>query len=422
MSNNDFDFRKQVIEYIVEHSIVNRDMLREVWAKTPIEGMSRESVEKEFSIFKQYCTNLGDNTLQESNQDFKRLAIKWKDINTYNNKTFRDYARSINALEQLNQDLLENIGELKPRVLHQKSSPKVNIPNNNDILMVQLSDLHFSEVVNEQFDRFDFTVLSKRLKKFANIVKQEQVLHNYKKIFIAITGDLINNDVIPAKLLNNSCNKAKAILLAVDILEQFILDIKSVCDNIVVAFTAGNESRIDVDYNPDSSLITNNCDFIVFNILEKILGNTENIKFIKGFANELIVNVNGNNILLTHGVAFSKGDIEKAIAELIGKYSIRGVNIRYVIFGHIHCQRNSSMFSRSGGIVGNNAYSDKTLNLMSRASQNIYIVSPDGSIHTMGIDLEEYTDDMYEVIDKLNDFGDTAQRVLPSGYYEIQQI
>ena len=88
--------------------------------------------------------------------------------------------------------------------------------------MVQLSDLHFSEVVNEQFDRFDFTVLSKRLKKFANIVKQEQVLHNYKKIFIAITGDLINNDVIPAKLLNNSCNKAKAILLAVDILEQFI--------------------------------------------------------------------------------------------------------------------------------------------------------------------------------------------------------
>lgn len=88
MSNNDFDFRKQVIEYIVEHSIVNRDMLRTVWAETPIEGMSRESVEKEFSIFKQYCTNLGDNTLQESNQDFKRLAIKWKDINTYNNNTF----------------------------------------------------------------------------------------------------------------------------------------------------------------------------------------------------------------------------------------------------------------------------------------------------------------------------------------------
>ena len=80
------------------------------------------------------------------------------------------------------------------------------------------------------------------------------------------------------------------------------------------------------------------------------------------------------------------------------------------------------MFSRSGGIVGNNAYSDKTLNLRSRASQNMYVVSPDGSIHTMGIDLEEYTDDMYEVIDKLNDFGDTAQKVLPSGYYEIQQI
>lgn len=421
MSNNDLDFRKKVIEYIVEHSIVNRDMLRDIWSKEPLEGITRESVEKEFSIFKQYCTTLGDTTLQESNQDFQRLAIKWRDINTYNNKTFREYARSINALEQLNQDLLENIGELKPRVLYQKSKPKVNILNNNDILMVQLSDLHFSEVVNEQFDRFDFTVLSKRLKKFANIVKQEQVLHNYKKVFIAMTGDLINNDVIPSKLLNNSCNKAKAILLAVDILEQFILDIKSVCDDIVIAFTAGNESRIDVDYNPDSSLITNNCDFIVFNILEKLLADT-NIKFIKGFANELIVNVNGSNILLTHGVVFAKGDIEKSVAELIGKYSVRGINIRYVIFGHIHCQRNSSMFGRSGGIVGSNAFSDKTLNLMSRASQNMYIVSTDGTIHTVGIDLETYTDEMYDIIDKLNDFNDNPQKVLPEDYYKIYEV
>lgn len=421
MGDNNLDFRKKVIEYIVEHSIVNRDMLRDVWSKEPIEGITRESVEKEFSIFKQYCTNLGDITLQESNQDFKRLAIKWRDINTYNNKTFREYARSINALEQLNIDLLDNISYLKPREIINVDYSDIVKTYNSDVLVVQLSDLHFSEVVNEQFDRFDFTVLSKRLKKFANIIKEQYRLYNYRKIFIAITGDLINNDVIPSKLLNNSCNKAKAILLAVDILEQFILDIKSECNEIVIAFTAGNESRLDLDYNSDSSLITNNCDFIVFNILEKLLSDT-GIKFIKGFANELIVNINGNNILLTHGVIFAKGDIEKSVAELIGKYSIRGINIRYVIFGHIHCQRNSSMFSRSGGIVGGNAFSDKTLNLMSRASQNMYVVSTDGTIHTIGVDLEVYTDDMYDVIDKLNEFNDNPQKVLPEDYYKIYEV
>lgn len=421
MGDNNLDFRKKVIEYIVEHSIVNRDMLRDVWSKEPIEGITRESVEKEFSIFKQYCTNLGDTTLQESNQDFKRLAIKWRDINTYNNKTFREYARSINALEQLNIDLLDNISYLKPRIITNVDYSDIVKTYNSDVLVVQLSDLHFSEVVNEQFDRFDFTVLSKRLKKFANIIKEQYRLYNYRKIFIAITGDLINNDVIPSKLLNNSCNKAKAILLAVDILEQFILDIKSECKEIVIAFTAGNESRLDLDYNSDSSLITNNCDFIVFNILEKLLSDT-GIKFIKGFANELIVNINGNNILLTHGVIFAKGDIEKSVAELIGKYSIRGINIRYVIFGHIHCQRNSSMFGRSGGIVGGNAFSDKTLNLMSRASQNMYVVSTDGTIHTIGVDLEVYTDDMYDVIDKLNEFNDNPQKVLPEDYYKIYEV
>lgn len=36
MSNNDLDFRKKVIEYIVEHSIVNRDMLRDIWSKEPL--------------------------------------------------------------------------------------------------------------------------------------------------------------------------------------------------------------------------------------------------------------------------------------------------------------------------------------------------------------------------------------------------
>lgn len=421
MGDNSLDFRKKVIEYIVEHSIVNRDMLRDVWSKEPIKGVTRESVEKEFSIFKQYCTTLGDTTLQESNQDFQRLAIKWRDINTYNNKTFREYARSINALEQLNIDLLDNISYLKPREITNVDYSGIVKTHNSDVLVVQLSDLHFSEVVNEQFDRFDFTVLSKRLKKFANIIKEQYRLYNYRKIFIAITGDLINNDVIPSKLLNNSCNKAKAILLAVDILEQFILDIKLECKEIAIAFTAGNESRLDIDYNSDSSLITNNCDFIVFNILEKLLSDT-GIKFIKGFANELIVNINSNNILLTHGVVFAKGDIEKSVAELIGKYSIRGINIRYVIFGHIHCQRNSSMFSRSGGIVGGNAFSDKTLNLMSRASQNMYVISTDGTIHTIGVDLEVYTDDMYDVVDKLNEFNDNPQKVLPEDYYKIYEV
>ena len=45
-------------------------------------------------------------------------------------------------------------------------------------------------------------------------------------------------------------------------------------------------------------------------------------------------------------------------------------------------------YSRSSGLPGANAYSEKALNLYSKASQNIYLVSDDG-IDGMKIDLQE---------------------------------
>ena len=52
----------------------------------------------------------------------------------------------------------------------------------------------------------------------------------------------------------------------------------------------------------------------------------------------------------------------------------------------------------------------------------MYIVSTDGTIHTIGVDLETYTDEMYDIIDKLNEFNDNPQKVLPEDYYKIYEV
>jgi predicted phosphodiesterase len=116
----------------------------------------------------------------------------------------------------------------------------------------------------------------------------------------------------------------------------------------------------------------------------------EKMRFFHGDAGEQRVQIAGKNILLVHGESKTlQGDIEKGIGQLCGKYAINKVDIDFVLFGHIHYARIGDHFARSGSLVGANSYSDHGLNLMSRASQNIHIITDTGQIHSMKLDLQD---------------------------------
>jgi hypothetical protein len=116
----------------------------------------------------------------------------------------------------------------------------------------------------------------------------------------------------------------------------------------------------------------------------------------------LVVEINGQNFLLIHGDSRYCADPFKGTLAMMAKYSSIGIKIRYVLSGHIHMAYLSDYFSRSGSTVGNNAYSHKALNLTGRASQNCYLVAPDGNIHSIKIDLQEYDyDNAYDVTAEL---------------------
>jgi hypothetical protein len=66
--------------------------------------------------------------------------------------------------------------------------------------------------------------------------------------------------------------------------------------------------------------------------------------------------------------------------------------------GHIHCAQVSDLYARSSGLPGNNAYSERALNLSGRASQNAYLVHTNfGEIDGFKMDLQNVDDEpMYE--------------------------
>ena len=102
---------------------------------------------------------------------------------------------------------------------------------------------------------------------------------------------------------------------------------------------------------------------------------------------EQVVKVGNKNILLIHGHQI-KGKTEHAIQGIKGKYSAKGITIDFIISGHKHSARIGDVYARGSSIVGANEYSERGLQLTSRASQNIHIVYTSDRIDSVKIDLQ----------------------------------
>tara|TARA_Y100000593_G_scaffold91251_1_gene179564 strand:- start:759 stop:2144 length:1386 start_codon:yes stop_codon:yes gene_type:complete len=339
--------------------------------------------------------------VSEEPEYYQRLvkrAQKQADLLRVERKQTRETSRVNNMLEELTGALLDVLSDQN---LSKKTKRHTNKVEKASVGILHLSDLHFGEQITEIGDNvFDLNVAAARLKKFVNKAKNYFKSNGVTDILIAMTGDLVNSDRRLDEVTTNATNRASVIFCAVDILQQLILDLNEDF-NVTVASVCGNESRIGKDVGWVNYIASDSFDAIIHNILSRLFEKSAGVRFINMHDPlECVVEVNGAHILLVHGhngtanTARAEGDVSKYRA----KYSTRGVGIDYVIFGHIHSAYISDSFARSSGLPGGNAYSDKALNLTSRSSQNVYLVSSDKSIDGMKIDLQMYDkNDTYTV-------------------------
>jgi len=274
---------------------------------------------------------------------------------------------------------------------------KVDVTIGDVVGVIQLSDLHFGERIVEIADNvFDTSVICARLKKFADSAIRYFKATGVQNVLIAMTGDLVNSDRRLDEIVGNAGNRADILFTAVDVLQQFIAHISSEFA-VTVASVCGNESRIGKDIGWATFIASDSFDAIIHNTLSRLFSDWERVRFVEMHDPlECVVNVNGSHFLLVHGHngLSSTKSIETEVAKTKAKYANRGIAIDYVISGHIHQCYISDQFARSSGLPGGNAYSDKALNLSSKASQNLYLVHKDGSIDGVKVDLQ--------VVDKSN--------------------
>ena len=319
---------------------------------------------------------IADKEVIEENLKLAKRSQKQADLNRIKNKSFREHVRLENALVEYNTKLIELLKteSLKTQIKEHKTKDK-------QAIIVQIADPHFNELVDLKNNKYDFEVASKRLQKFAFHIKEYAKFYNVTEIFIAITGDLLNSDRRLDEKLAMSTNRAKATFLGVHLLKHFILDLNSVA-NISVGCVSGNESRA-YELGWVDLVATDNYDFTIFEILRLLL---PNINFITSGGLELVVEVNGHNVLLIHGHQLGNMQSDK-IAKVMSKYARNGIILDFMICGHLHETKITDLFARSSSLVGANAYSENALLLSSRAAQNIYIMK-DSERHDIRIDLQ----------------------------------
>ena len=269
--------------------------------------------------------------------------------------------------------------------------------------MIQFSDVHFNELVELENNRYDFRVASARTRHFVDKARTYFKTSDVSNVVVALTGDLMNSDRRLDELLNQATNRAKATFLGVDILQQAIIDLNQDF-NVTVASVVGNEGRANKEIGWSSVVATDNYDYTIFQCL-RYLFRDKSIKFIHGDPSELVINVAGQNLLMLHGHGSLKGKLDTTVNQIAGRYSLKGIKIDYVIFGHVHSARVGDNFGRSSSMVGANDYSEKALNLNGRASQNCYIFYDNGNRDGIKVDLQNVKEQGYDIDNSLEAYN-----------------
>ena len=375
MKNKYFEFKDEILE-LFENGIGYTEIARHLIDKYLLD-VSPDHLRKQISSVVSYLVS--DKEIVEENIKLAKQKQRAQDLNRIANKSFREYAREENALVEYNKELIKVLKENSLDVKLTKHKTK-----KGSVVLVQIADTHFNELVDMESNQYDFKIASQRLQKFAYYVKEYAKLHKATSFLVAITGDLINSDRRLDEKLSMATNRAKATFLGVHLLKHFIMDLQEFAD-VKVCCVTGNESRVNQELGWVDLCASDNYDFTIFEMLRLLL---PKIEFLRGDnALEMVISINGNNVLVIHGHQLGRMT-SNDVGKVVSKYAHKGIIIDFIICGHLHETMIRDSIARSASLVGSNAYSEKALNLSGKAAQNIYIFTNDGR-QDVRIDLQE---------------------------------
>lgn len=366
-----------------------------------------------------------DLEIQVENVRLAKQRQHAQDINRIERKAFRQHARIENAVEAYARELATAATQLQDFMPDYavRSGP---LDTNAPVGIIQLSDLHFNELIDQADNAYDFEIAAQRLAKYASFAKLQGRAFGIEKMVVCFGGDFLNSDRRLDELLHMATNRARATMLAVHILQQFLMDLREEFFIDVFGIT-GNEGRAKQELGWGDIAVTDNYDAQIFDICKMHLGSMGDpgMRFYELQGNEQVFSVHQETFLLIHGHQCNFND-QKKVQAIIGQKSASiGQRITHVLGGHIHCSNVGDYASRNASLAGANAYSGQALQLASKAAQNFHIVDKahGGSMFGMKVDLQNVEGiEGYHVIDELKAYNAKSHNKAYHSTHKMQPI
>lgn len=347
-----------------------------------------------------------DKELIVENVRLAKDKQKLQDVQRIERKSFREDARLENAVAQFGKDLA-NQNRLYANKLLEKINiqPLVYSDNKHGVGVIQITDVHANELIDLPHNQYNWTVLSKRMKKLINESLRYFAFRNVKKVTMVYTGDLCNSDRRLDELLNQSTNRAKAANLLAHIITQSILEVRNAGYEVGIVSVLGNESRVKQEMTFSNEAFSDNYDFTIMAQVKQVLefANIKGITFHSIDKMENVIDFGEQKWLVMHDMPQSTSKQEKT-QSIIGKYALSGKPVDFVISGHIHAHRGTDISCRSGSMSGSNTYNEHALGLIGRASGVCYVVDGKERYYQY-IDLQYAENEGYGIVKELEAYN-----------------
>lgn len=268
--------------------------------------------------------------------------------------------------------------------------PKLKTSDNKAIIV--LTDLHVGARIDNIYGNdYNYEIAQKRLNLYLEKVLAHCYRFNIKEVQLVGLGDFIEHLYMRAKQSKEAeFGLAQQILKASELIVEFMVKLSKQV-NVEYTSIAGNHDRLqgdkDINFDDDNANV-----IINYNIKTAIqFIDSPRLTFTdtEDGAVEINKEINGKKIKLVHGHLDSKGSKTERMKSLI---SMQNEFFDCLVYGHLHNYNavdadNGRMVVGVGCLSGRNDYS-RTLSCATNASQMMLVVTGDGELLPIKIDLQ----------------------------------
>lgn len=288
--------------------------------------------------------------LRLERQSLEKQQVKVRDERNELRRIIREEARK----ESYKDQILRSISEYQCDPLeYDENKQFTGILKTDNDLLISCFDVHAGIETNNFWNKFDETILKKRLNEYLDKIFEVQLRHGSENAYFVLS-ELTSGFIHPTLRIENNQDMIEQFLCVTGYLSEFISELSYHFNKVHTFIAPGNHGRLSP--KKEDNIANENMDNLVLPFLEAKLQNFKNVDCHKNEIEQSIAmfNIRNNIVFSSHG---DKESLEKAIPNLT---LFTGIKPDIYLTGHRHTNAMITVYDskviQAGCLSGSDSY------------------------------------------------------------------